>query len=116
MIESSRMDLQASGPEEAPSIVFLHGGGMGSWMRNPVMGYLADYHCIAPDQPEHGGSRAIGKFSIALAAGKVAELIHNQTHDDKAIVVGLSEGAQIAVQLLASTPEVVEKAMASENP
>lgn len=113
MIEFSQLAFHSSGPEGAPIIVFLHGGGVGSWMWNPVIELLTDYHCIAPDQPEHGGSRAIGKFSILLAAEKVAELIHVQTRGGKATVVGLSEGAQIAVQLLANSPEMVDKAVVS---
>jgi pimeloyl-ACP methyl ester carboxylesterase len=110
---SSSLAFQASGPENVPSIVFLHGGGAGLWMWQPVISHLANYHCIAPDQPEHGGSCNIKPFSMALAAKKVAELIRAQAHGGKACVVGLSEGAQIAVQLLGSAPEVVEKAVIS---
>ena len=113
MNKSSQLAYQVSGPKEAQNIVFLHGGGVGSWMWNPVIGLLSDYRCIAPDQPEHGGSRGIGKFSIGLAAEKVADLIHKQTRGGKATIVGLSEGAQIAVHVLANTPEVVEKAIVS---
>ncbi len=82
-------------------------------MWRPVSERVLDYHCIAPDQPEHGGSRDIQPFSIALAAEKTAELIRAEAHGGKAVVVGLSEGAQIAVQLLADAPEVVEKAVIS---
>jgi pimeloyl-ACP methyl ester carboxylesterase len=110
---AEQLAFQASGPEKAASIVFLHGGGAGLWMWQPVIGHLPDYHCIAPDQPEHGGSRAIGPFSMELAAEKVADLIRTQAHAGKAVVAGLSEGAQIAVALLAIAPEVVEKAIIS---
>jgi len=79
----------------------------------PVIKQLPDFHCLAPDQPEHGGSRGVAPFSMALAAGKVAELIRAQAHGGKAIVVGLSEGAQITVQLLASAPQLVEKTVVS---
>ncbi len=109
----SQLAFQCSGPENAPSIVFLHGGGVGLWMWQAVIGHLADYHCIAPDQPEHGGSRDIKPFSMALAAEKVAELIRSHANGGKACVVGLSEGAQITVQLLGSAPKVVEKAVVS---
>jgi len=109
----SQLAFQSSGPENAPSIVFLHGGGVGLWMWQAVIGHLADYNCIAPDQPEQGGSRDIKPFSMALAAEKVAELIRSHANGGKACVVGLSEGAQITVQLLGSTPKVVEKAVVS---
>ena len=105
--------FQAFGSNNAPTIVFLHGGGVGGWMWQPVIKHLSEYHCLAPDQPEHGGSRAIAPFSIELAAEKVTELIRDQAHEGKAYVVGLSEGAQITVQLLATAPERVEKAIVS---
>jgi pimeloyl-ACP methyl ester carboxylesterase len=105
------LSFQSSGPNNAPTIVFLHGGGAGRWMWEPVIQLLPEYHCIAPDQPETGCSREIKPFSMALAAEKTAELIHAQAHGGKAVVVGLSEGAQVAVQLLATAPEVVEKAI-----
>jgi pimeloyl-ACP methyl ester carboxylesterase len=103
--------FQTFGPNNATTIVFLHGGGAGWWMWEPVIKFLPEYHCIAPDQPETGGSREFKPFSMALAAEKTAELIRTQAHGGKAVVVGLSEGAQVAVQLLATVPEVVEKAI-----
>jgi len=82
-------------------------------MWQPVIKHLPEYHCLAPDQPEHGGSRQIGPFSMQLSAKKVAELVRDQAHGGKASVVGLSEGAQITVQLLVTAPERVEKAIVS---
>jgi len=105
--------FQASGPANAPTIVFLHGGGGESWMWNPVIQHLPDYHCLAADLPEHGQSRGIAPFSMRLAAEKVADLIRTHAHGGKAIVVGLSEGAQVTVQLLATAPELVDKAIVS---
>jgi pimeloyl-ACP methyl ester carboxylesterase len=107
------LSCDAFGPHDVPTIVFLHGGGVGGWMWSPVINHLPDYHCLTPDQPEHGQNRQIGPFSMELAAEKVAELIRHQAHGGKACVVGLSEGAQITVQLLASEPEQVEKAVVS---
>jgi len=105
--------FQTFGLNNAPTIVFLHGGGVGGWMWQPVIKHLPEYRCLAPDQPEHGGSRQIGPFSMELSAEKVAELIRDQAHGGKAYVVGLSEGAQITVQLLVTVPERVEKAIVS---
>lgn len=105
--------FQTFGPNNAPTIVFLHGGGAGWWMWQPVIKYLPDYHCLTPDQPEHGSNRQIAPFSMELSSEKVAELIRDQTRGGKAYVVGLSEGAQITVQLLATAPERVEKAVVS---
>lgn len=50
---------------------------------------------------------------MPLAAEKAAEIIRGQAHGGKAHVVGLSEGAQVAVQMLADAPERVESAVIS---
>ena len=113
MPDPTLLAFQSHGPADARTIVFLHGGGVGGWMWNPVTTQLPDFHCLAPDQPEHGGSSGIGPFSIGLAAEKVADLIRRHAHGDRACVVGLSQGAQIAVQLLATAPELIETAMVS---
>ena len=72
-----------------------------------------DYHLLAPDLPEHGRSVGIKPFSIAGSVTQVAELIRTQARGGKAHVVGLSEGAQIGVALLAESPELVDHAVIS---
>lgn len=105
--------VRESGPEAAPSIVFLHGGGVGGWSWAPQVSALREFHCLAPDLPEHGGSRDAGPFSIAGAARAVAELIGTRAHGGRAHVVGLSLGAQVAVSLLSQAPQVVDRAILS---
>jgi len=100
-------------PEKNISILFLHGGGVGGWMWQPVVNLLPEFHCIVPDLPGQGESMAAGPFSMESAAEKCAELLSLCAHGGTAVVVGLSEGAQVAVQMLASTPECVSRAMIS---
>ena len=100
-------------PEKDTTLVFLHGGGCAGWMWDDVIACLPNYHCLVPDLPEHGGSAQIKPFSMDLAANKTAELIRAYAHGGQAVVVGLSEGAQVAVQMLASSPEVMKGAMIS---
>ncbi|MCL5999413.1 MAG: alpha/beta hydrolase, partial [Chloroflexi bacterium] len=104
---------QASGPANAPTLVFLHGGGSAGWMWQPVVSHLPDYHCLLPDLPEHGQSRHVQPFTMAGAAEQVAELIRAQAHGGHAHVIGLSEGAQVLVALLSSAPELVMSAIVS---
>lgn len=99
--------------EKPISILFLHGGGVGGWMWQPVVHLLPEYHCIVPDLPGQGESIAAGPFSMALAAEKCSELVSLRAHGSTAVVVGLSEGAQVAVQMLAAAPESVSRAMIS---
>ena len=102
------------GPADAPTIVFLHGGGGGGWMWAPQVEALSgDYHLLVPDLPEHGRSAQERPFTIAGAVELVAKMIRTRAHGGHATVVGLSEGAQITVQLLATWPEVVDHAIIS---
>lgn len=100
-------------PTATESIVFLHGGGGGGWMWQPQVAGLPDHHCLVPDLAEHGRSTDIKPFSIAGSAAQVAELIRSRAHGGKAHVVGLSEGAQVTLALLALAPDVVERAIIS---
>ncbi len=112
----SRLYYESSGPEDAPTIVFLHGGGVGGWMWRPVVNELqAGFHCLIPDLPEqgHNSGTAEEPFTTLGAAGRVADLIRSQAHGGKAHVVGLSEGAQVVVALLSRAPQVVDHAVAS---
>ena len=108
------LNVRECGPDSAPTICFLHGGGISGWMWHRQVEALQDtYHCLIPDLPEHGLSAAIQPFTIAAAACRVAELIRERGHEGCAHMVGLSEGAQITVQLLGSAPEIVDHAIIS---
>jgi pimeloyl-ACP methyl ester carboxylesterase len=107
------MHTEEHGPADAPTIVFLHGGGGGGWMWRPQVEGLPDYHLLVPDLPEHGRSADDAPFTIDGAAAEVADMIRGRAHGGTATVVGLSEGAQITLALLASAPEIVDRAIVS---
>jgi pimeloyl-ACP methyl ester carboxylesterase len=103
------LSVRECGPATAPTICFLHGGGVSGWMWGPQVEALQDtYHCLVPDMPEHGLSAAVRPFTIADTARRIAEVIRGRAH-----VIGLSEGAQVTVQLLGSAAEVVDHAIIS---
>ena len=102
------------GPAAAPSILFLHGGGVGGWSWRPqIEAFQNDYHLLVPDLPEHGQSLDVAPFSMTNAAARMAELIHKRAHDGHAHVVGLSLGAQVGVALLAVAGRLVDRALLS---
>src|SRR5215831_3293037 len=108
------MSVRECGPGNAPTICFLHGGGVSGWMWRPQVEALQDaYHCLIPDLPEHGLSAALQPFTIVDAARRISELIRERGHGGRAHVIGLSEGAQITVQLLGLSPELVDHAIIS---
>lgn len=101
------------GSATTPTILFLHGGGGGRWMWQPQIERLVDYHLLVPDLPGHGDSVDIRLTSLEDCASRVAELIHEKAHGRKAHIVGLSLGAQVAVCLLAQSPDLVDHAVVS---
>jgi pimeloyl-ACP methyl ester carboxylesterase len=105
--------VRESGLASAFTFVFLHGGGASGWTWKPVVDQLPDYHCLVPDLPEHGQSMAEIPFSIKDAAARIADLIRSRAHGGRAHVVGLSLGAQITVQLLSTSPKLVDHALIS---
>jgi pimeloyl-ACP methyl ester carboxylesterase len=110
------LNVTESGPASAPTIVFLHGCGLGGWSwRRSVEAFQADYHCLVPDLPGHGGSdeRGPDPFSITGAATEIAKLIHTRAHDGRAHLVGLSLGAQVGVAVMAVAARLVDRAVFS---
>ena len=104
--------VRESGPAEAPAIVFLHSGNMSGWSWEPVVERMQQYRCLVPDLPHYGKSFEQGPFEMARAATAVAELIRSRAAG-RAHVVGFSLGAQVGLQLLATEPKLVDRAVLS---
>ena len=107
------MDLfvRESGPVGAPAIVFLHGAYTSGWSWEPVVERMQQYRCLVPDLPHFGKSFELGPFEMGRAATAVAELIRSRVGTGRAHVVGWSLGAQVGVQLLATEPKLVDRAV-----
>ncbi len=114
VVTVAELSVRECGPSRAPTICFLHGGGISGWMWSPQVEDLqAEYHCLVPDMPEHGLSAAVKPFSIKDTARRIEVVIRARAHAGRAHVIGVSEGAQVVVQLLASAPDVVDHAIIS---
>ena len=48
------MYVQEVGPAGAPTIVLLHGAGVGGWMWRDTIAALSEVHLLVPDMPEQG--------------------------------------------------------------
>lgn len=103
--------FKETGNKSAKTIVFIHGGGISGWMWDKELDYFKNYHCIVPDLPEHGKSTNEGQISIMESSKIIADIIRKHTYDGKAHVVGHSLGAKIIVNLLSTSPEVVDHAV-----
>lgn len=105
------MFVRESGPLDAPTIVFLHGGLMSGWTWGPVVEQLRHYRCLVPDLPQYGKSFQQGPFEMSRAAEAVAELIRTRAETGRVHLVGYSLGAQVGVQLLAAEPRLIDRAV-----
>jgi pimeloyl-ACP methyl ester carboxylesterase len=104
--------VRESGPVGAPAIVFLHGAEEhNGWSWEPVVERMQRYRCLVPDLPGLGKSFHRGPFEMGRAATAVAEVIRSRVATGRVHVVGFSLGAQVAVQLLATEPELVDRAV-----
>ena len=105
------LSYQEHGDKNAPLIVFLHGGGVSSWMWDKQIEYLGNYHCITIDLPEQGASENTDQFSILLSAEKINELIEKIANGKNVTVVGFSLGAQVTIQMLSLNSNLADYAI-----
>jgi pimeloyl-ACP methyl ester carboxylesterase len=90
-----------------PTIVFLHGTRLtgASWAAQ-VAELGTEFHCLTPDLAGHGSAADVD-FTLAAAADRVAELIRTEAHGGRAILVGLSLGGYVAMDVAARWPDRV---------
>jgi pimeloyl-ACP methyl ester carboxylesterase len=90
--------------DRRPTIVFLHGTRLtgASWAAQ-IAELGEEFHVLAPDLPGHGSAADV-PFTLGGAADRVAELIASDAHGGRAIVVGLSLGGYVAMDVAARWP------------
>lgn len=94
------------GPVDGLPIVFVHGTRLSRSMWRPQMDELrGTYRVIALDLPGHG-ALADRPFTVAAATDQVARVIEAAA-GGRAVVVGLSLGGYVAMDLAARRPELV---------
>lgn len=102
---------QEYGDKNASLMVFLHGGGVSSWMWDKQTPYFSHYHCLTIDLPEHGENDCELNFSIQTSAEKINDLIEKIANGKKIIVIGFSLGAQVTIQMLSMKPNLIHYAV-----
>ncbi len=96
-----------TGPPDAPAIVFIHGTRLNRWQWRPQTRRLSSrYRCIAIDLPGHG-TRAREPFTTAAACAAVVDAIDANVPSRRAVVVGLSLGGYVAIDVADAAPEHV---------
>ena len=105
------MYFEERGNNAAPTILFIHGGGISSWMWEKQLEYFKDYHCIVVDLPEHGKNFNKKHISISNSAEEIAKLIEKYGNGGKAHIVGHSLGAKIIIELLSKRSYLASSAI-----
>lgn len=97
----------ATGPADAPAIVFVHGTRVSraAW-DGQVRRLAGEFRCVTLDLPGHG-ARADERFTLEGAADDVAAVIEEAVPAGRAVVVGLSLGGYVALESAARHPERV---------
>ena len=94
-------------PDHRPAIVFVHATRLsGAQWASQVADLSDDFLCLAPDLPGHGAAAWV-PFTLDAAAEAIGSLIERETSDGRAIVVGLSLGAYVAIEVAARWPDRV---------
>lgn len=99
------------GDADKPLLVFLHGGGVSSWMWREQIKYFNHYRCLVPDLPGHGKSDGGNNFSIEDTADKIIGIIEEHKVDQQVIVIGFSLGAQVLISMLSKGGNSIDKAV-----
>ncbi len=105
------LHYQEYGNKNATLMVFLHGGGVSSWMWDKQIQHFTHYHCVAIDLPEQGLSNHKENFSIRFSAEKIIELIEKISNGKEVIVIGFSLGAQVTIQMLSIKQDLINYAI-----
>src|SRR5699024_3384106 len=92
-------------------LVFLHGGGVSSWMWDEQVKHFCNYRCLVLDLPGHGKSDDGYNFSIRDTANEILAIIEEYRADQKVIVIGFSLGAQVLISMLSENNNLIDKAV-----
>jgi pimeloyl-ACP methyl ester carboxylesterase len=94
------------GPDDAPAIVFVHGTRLTRAAWGPQVDGLRDaFRVVTMDLPGHG-ALAGRTFTLGTASDELARVIETAA-GGRALVVGLSLGGYVAMDLAARRPELV---------
>lgn len=105
------MNVIHFGNPNSPVVMFLHGGGLSWWNYREIAALLQDkYHIILPILDGHAGSDA-DFVSIEENARRVIRYIDEYLDGQILVLGGVSLGAQIAAEILATRPDICRCAL-----
>jgi len=104
------MHVRSEGPEGAPVLLFLHGGGVAGWMWDQQLARFAtSFRVLVPDLPGHGRSAAEAFTTSAEIVDRLAARLDELSPGTEVTVIGFSFGAQLAIRLAVARPALVTR-------
>ncbi len=116
------MKFKSFGDKNLPAFVLLHGGGLSWWSLQEIVDQLLPcYHVITPIIDGHGDDGEETFVSIEESAHKLIHYIDAELGGKVFVLVGLSLGAQIVVEMLSLRQDlavfaVIESALVHSLP
>src|SRR3990172_8381353 len=108
------LHVYQSGASGQPVLLFLHGSPLSGRMWMPQLERLEEFHCLAPDLPEHGQSQAVAPFSMEDTVRRLAAIVRGAAAPEgRAHLIGLSFGGVVAQALMVEKPDVVDHVILS---
>jgi pimeloyl-ACP methyl ester carboxylesterase len=111
-IDELAIFYREAGPQDAPTVLLLHGFPTSSHMFRNLIPALADkYHVVAPDYPGFGSSSAPSVDKFEYTFDNLAKLVEKFTEEiglNKYSVYLMDYGAPVGFRLAVKHPERVE--------
>ena len=105
------MKIVAYGDESSRKVLILHGGGLGPWSVETLAESLSEvYRVMVPYLPGHAGSDS-PFVSIEETAKDLIRIIDKHMDGSVFLLMGLSLGADIALEILSRRPEMAKYAI-----
>jgi esterase/lipase len=106
-------------PRPRPLLVLVHGGALSHRMYRTVISILTNYgyDVAAVDLPGHGSAAKTSSFTFENATSFLSNaILQLKTASQKVLIIGVSLGGQVVLDLLQHIPELVDAAIVSGAP
>jgi pimeloyl-ACP methyl ester carboxylesterase len=108
--DGTRISVHASGPSEAPVLLFVHGFSLdGTTWFEQWMDLSTEFRCVVMDQRGHGrsGPAAHGDLSMRSMGRDIAAVLDVVSPERPAVLVGHSMGAMAILAMAEQRPEML---------
>jgi pimeloyl-ACP methyl ester carboxylesterase len=115
-VDGATVHYRAWGPEDAPGVVLIHGGGAHSGWWDHVAPFLAeDHRVIAPDLTGHGDSAWKADYVRSRWADETVA-VAEAAGLDRPVMIGHSMGGWVAVYAGVLHPQAMRSIVAIDSP